>query len=158
MSVEPPSPTAHGTSRHGLQTLICSAILGLAACGLLTLQAQVTVFDFGDPGPDARFFPRLVLWLLILVAALRLWRHRRTPDSALGAAAGWARALAAMLLVAAAIAAMNTLGFIVSVAAVGIVLAWLLGERRLRFSVLLPLVVALAIAWVARHGLHLPLP
>ncbi|CAM0554910.1 hypothetical protein EHLJMEHL_00498 [Vreelandella titanicae] len=144
--------------RHGLETLITAGLLALAIAGLLLLPSQVTVFDFGDGGPDARFFPRLVLSLLAGLAALRLWRARRTLDTGLGAPVAWGRTLIVVTLMAAAIAAMPQIGFLAVTALTGVALAWLLGERRWLPGILLPLAVALAVTLCARHALNLPLP
>ncbi|WP_342595941.1 tripartite tricarboxylate transporter TctB family protein [Salinicola lusitanus] len=144
--------------RVGVQTLITSGLLLVALAGLFTLSSQVTVFDFGDSGPDARFFPRLVLALLALMAGLRLWRHRHALETALGSARDWSRTLFAVVLIGVAIAAMNLVGFLASAAMVGILLSWLLGERRLSLSVVLPLVVAALVTLSARQLLNLPLP
>ncbi|MCX2522927.1 tripartite tricarboxylate transporter TctB family protein [Larsenimonas rhizosphaerae] len=158
MSIDTNTSSHRRMPRFGLQGCTCLGILLVAAIGLLTLQDQVTVFDFGDPGPDARFFPRLVLWLLALGAVLRLWRHRRTAETAIGPAVGWIRVLFVMMLMAVALATMPMLGFIITVATIGIVLAWLLGERHWLFNVALPLIVTIAIFWAGRHLLNLPLP
>lgn len=144
--------------RAGLQTLITSGLLLVALAGLFTLSSQVTVFDFGDSGPDARFFPRLVLALLALMAGLRLWRHRHAVETALGSARDWRRTLFVVVLVGVAIAAMNLIGFLASAAVVGILISWLLGERRLLLSVVLPLIVAVLVTLCARQLLNLPLP
>ncbi|ARS53761.1 hypothetical protein B9G99_13560 [Kushneria konosiri] len=158
MSIDKSMSSQQRASRYGLQSCTCLAILLIAVIGLLTLNDQVTVFDFGDPGPDARFFPRLVLWLLALGAVLRLWRHRRVSETAIGPVAGWIRVLFIMMLMAVALATMPLLGFIVTVATIGIVLAWLLGERHWLFNVALPLMVTVAIFWAGQHLLNLPLP
>lgn len=144
--------------RFGLASLATLAILLVALGGLASLQAQVLVFDFGDSGPDARFFPRLVLALLALAAALRLWLRRAEPEEAPGAALDWARVLLIGLLIGGAVLAMDALGFLLCSAAVGIVLAWLLGERRLVLGLLLPLAVAVLVTLGARHALNIPLP
>jgi len=149
--------TAH-KRRFGLPSLATFAILLVALGGLASLQAQVLVFDFGDSGPDARFFPRLVLALLALAAALRLWLRRAELEEAPGAALDWARVLLIGLLIGGAVLAIDALGFLLCSAAVGIVLAWLLGERRLVLGLLLPLAVAVLVTLGARHALNIPLP
>ncbi|MFC0338877.1 Tripartite tricarboxylate transporter TctB family protein [Kushneria avicenniae] len=158
MTTNRDASSRQGTSRYGLQSWICIGLLIVAVTGLVTLHDQVTVFDFGDPGPDARFFPRLVLWLLTLGALLRLWRYRRTPETAIGDRSGWLRVILVMTLMGVAVATMNVLGFVVTVAATGIFLAWLLGERHWLFNPVLPIAVTMAIAWAGRHMLNLPLP
>lgn len=145
-------------SHHGLQILTTAGILAIAVVGLFTLHSQVTVFDFGDSGPDPRFFPRLILWLMALIAGLRLWRWRRTRETELGAPSNWARVAFAVLLISGATAAMSLIGFPACVAAVGIFLAWLLGERRIAFSVVIPVLVTLAVSYGAHHLLNIPLP
>lgn len=144
--------------RFGLASLATLAILLVALGGLASLPAQVLVFDFGDSGPDARFFPRLVLALLALAAALRLWLRRAELEEAPGAALDWARVLLIGLLIGGAVLVMDALGFLLCSAAVGIVLAWLLGERRLVLGLLLPLAVAVLVTLGARHALNIPLP
>lgn len=155
---KPSHDTADQKHRFGLPSLASVAILLVALGGLASLQAQVLVFDFGDSGPDARFFPRLVLALLAVAAALRLWLRRAELEEAPGAALDWARVLLVGLLVGGAVLAMDALGFLLCSAAVGIALAWLLGERRLALGLLLPLAVAVLVTLGARHALNIPLP
>lgn len=144
--------------RFGLQSLATLVILLLALAGLLVLQSQVLVFDFGDSGPDARFFPRLILALLVLAAGLRLWLRRSSVEDAPGPVVHWGRVLLIGLLIAGAVLAMDALGFLLCAAAVGVLLAWVLGERRLLLGVLLPLVVAVLVTFGARYALNIPLP
>ncbi|MGG2399129.1 tripartite tricarboxylate transporter TctB family protein [Pseudomonas sp. SH1-B] len=152
------SAGAAGKPRFGLQSLTATVILLLALGGLFSLQSQVLVFDFGDSGPDARFFPRLILGLLALAAGLRLWLQRNTLEDAPGAALDWGRVLLIGLLIAAAVLAMDALGFLLCAAAVGVLLAVVLGERRLLLGLLLPLAVAVLVTLGARYALNIPLP
>ncbi|WP_277373480.1 tripartite tricarboxylate transporter TctB family protein [Pseudomonas sp. AA-38] len=144
--------------RFGQQSLATLVILLLALAGLLALQSQVLVFDFGDSGPDARFFPRLILALLVLVTGLRLWLRRADLEEAPGAVLDWGRVLLIGLLIAVAVLLMDALGFLLCATAVGVLLAWVLGERRLLFGLLLPLAVAVLVAFGARYALNIPLP
>lgn len=158
MSAKLSGGAAASPRRFGLQSMAVTFLLLLALVGLLTLQSQVLVFDFGDSGPDARFFPRLVLGLLALACGLRLWVRRGSLEDAPGSLLDWARVLLIGLLIAAAVLFMDALGFLLCAAAVGVLLAWVLGERRLLLGLLLPLAVAALVTFGARYALNIPLP
>ena len=74
-----------GFSRPGFRTLTASLLLVAALWALYALDSQIQVFSFGESGPDARSFPRAVLWLLVAVVALRLVLSLRREDAALRA-------------------------------------------------------------------------
>lgn len=144
--------------RYGLQSFATLGLLILSITGLLMLHTQVTVFDFGDSGPDARFFPRVIFWLLALVSGFRFWRQWSVSETAVGAWGSWFRVVISVISVVIVIAIMGQVGFFISVAGLGILLAWLLGERRLFLSVVIPIVIAALVAYGARYILNLPLP
>ena len=73
-----------GIAHSGFRTLTAGLLLAAAVWGLYNLESQIQVFGFGASGPDARSFPRLPLWLLAAVVALRLVLSLRSEDIPLG--------------------------------------------------------------------------
>ncbi len=143
---------------RGIQTLASSLVLVGAIAGLSLLESQIEVFSFGDTGIDARFFPRIVLGLLVLAVLIRLFVHRRTPDMPLGYVSSWLRVGLAVVAVTLGLILMTSIGFLAGAALSGFVTALAFGERRLIFSVGLPLAVAALVVLGAREGLNIPLP
>ncbi|NVK40472.1 MAG: tripartite tricarboxylate transporter TctB family protein [Oceanospirillaceae bacterium] len=143
---------------RGIQTLTSSLLLVSAIAGLSLLESQIQVFSFGDTGIDARFFPRIVLGLLVLAVLIRLFVHRKTPDMPLGYVSSWLRVGLAAAAVTLGLFLMPSIGFLASAALSGFVTALAFGERRLMFSVGLPLAVAAIVSFGAREGLNIPLP
>lgn len=158
MKVDVAQESNFNRPRHGLQTFTTLGLFILSLVGLSMLHTQVTVFDFGDGGPDARFFPRLILGLLALISALRLWRQYAVPETALGDLRGWCRVAITVIAIAVVVAVMDRVGFLMSVSALGVLLAWLLGERRFLYTLVLPVVITVLVTAGARYILNLPLP
>ncbi|PWR01404.1 hypothetical protein DKT77_17005 [Meridianimarinicoccus roseus] len=146
-----------GFARPGFRTLIAGLLLAAAAWGLCSLDRQIEVFGFGASGPDARSFPRVALWLLAAVVALRLVLSLRAEDYPLGTPARLGRVVAVAASGAAALWAMPQFGFFAGAAGAGIIVALVLGERR-PLLLGLPLIVAAVVAYCGRHGLSIPLP
>lgn len=146
-----------GFAHPGFRTLTAGLLLAAAAWGLYSLDSQIQVFGFGAAGPDARSFPRVALWLLAAVAALRLVLGLRAEDTPLGNRARLGRVLAVTASCAVALWAMPQTRFFIGAAGAGIVVALVLGERR-PLLLGLPLVVAAVVVYGARHGLRIPLP
>lgn len=145
-----------GLARPGFRTLTTGLLLAAALWALYALDSQIQVFSFGDAGPDARSFPRVVLWLLAAVVALRLVLSLRREDDAfrlrpLG------RVLAVVAVTILALWLMPTVGFFAGAAGAGIVVSLVLGERK-PLMLGLPLVVAAIVAFGGQHGLNIPLP
>lgn len=146
-----------GFARPGVRTLTAGFVLAAAMGALYTLESQIEVFGFGAAGPDARSFPSAALWLLAMVATLRMVLSLRTEDAPLGSPARLGRVLAATASCAVALWAMPQVGFFVGAAGTGIVVTLVLGERR-PLVLALPLIVAAVVAYGGRHGLSIPLP
>ena len=146
-----------GVARPGFRTLTAGLLLAAAAWGLYSLDSQIQVFGFGASGPDARSFPRLALWLLAAVVALRLVLSLRAEDFPLGNPVRLGRVLAVTASSAVALWAMPQVGFFFGAAGAGIVVALMLGERR-PLLLVLPLIVAAVVTLGGRHGLNIPLP
>lgn len=146
--------TQGGFARPGFRTL--TVLLAAAAWGLVSLDSQIEIFGFGASGPDARSFPRVALWLLAAVAALRLILCLRTEDTPLGLSR-LGRVLTLTASCAAALWAIPHIGFFFGAAGVGIVVALVLGERR-PLLLGLPLVIAAVVTFGGRYGLSIPLP
>ena len=145
-----------GLARPGFRSLTAGLLLAATACGLYTLNSQIEVFGFGASGPDARSFPRVALWMLAAVVALRLILSLRQEDDTLSASR-----LRRVNIVAASAAlalwAMPRIGFFAGAAGMGIVVALILGERK-PLLLGLPIVVAAIVAYGGHHGLNIPLP
>ena len=75
---------------------------------ILMLDSQIEVFGFGAAGPDARRFPRMILWLLAGVLTLRQILGLRA-----GGLPGLGRVLAIAAVTAAVLSAMPHLSFLV---------------------------------------------
>ena len=146
-----------GIAHSGFRTLTAGLLLAAAVWGLYNLESQIQVFGFGASGPDARSFPRLALWLLAAVVALRLVLSLRSEDIPLGNPVRLGRVLAVTASSAVALWAMPQVGFFFGAAGAGIVVALMLGERR-PLLLVLPLIVAAVVTFGGRHGLSIPLP
>jgi FtsH-binding integral membrane protein len=146
-----------GIAHSGFRTLTAGLLLAAAVWGLYNLESQIQVFGFGASGPDARSFPRLALWLLAAVVALRLVLSLRSEDIPLGNPVRLGRVLAVTASSAAALWVMPQVGFFFGAAGAGIVVALTLGERR-PLLLVLPLIVAAVVTLGGRHGLNIPLP
>ena len=146
-----------GIAHSGFRTLTAGLLLAAAVWGLYNLESQIQVFGFGASGPDARSFPRLALWLLAAVVALRLVLSLRSEDIPLGNPVRLGRVLAVTASSAAALWVMPQVGFFFGAAGAGIVVALTLGERR-PLLLVLPLIVAAVVTFGGRHGLSIPLP
>ncbi|MCA0964846.1 tripartite tricarboxylate transporter TctB family protein [Salipiger bermudensis] len=146
-----------GVARPGFRMLTAGLLLSAAVWGLYSLESQIQVFGFGASGPDARSFPRLALWLLAAVVALRLVLSLRSEDVPLGNRVRLGRVLAVTASSAAALWVMPQVGFFFGAAGAGIVVALTLGERR-PLLLVLPLIVAAVVTLGGRHGLNIPLP
>jgi len=146
-----------GLARPGFRTLTAGLLLTAALWAVFALNSQIQVFGFGDAGPDARSFPRLVLWLLAGAVALRLILSLRIEDAPLGDMSRLGRVLAVTASTALALWAMRQFGFFAGAAGAGFVVAIVLGERR-PLLLGLPLIVAAIVAYGGRHGLSIPLP
>lgn len=146
-----------GFARPGFRTLTASLLLAATLSALTVLDTQIEVFGFGDSGPDARSFPRAVLWLLAAVVALRLVLSLRSADAPLGTPTRLGRVMAVTLGTVAALWVMPHYGFLVGATGVGIVVAVMLGEKR-PVMLALPVIVAVVVAYGGRHGLSIPLP
>ena len=145
-----------GFSRPGFRTLTASLLLVAALWALYALDSQIQVFSFGESGPDARSFPRAVLWLLVVVVALRLALSLRREDAALSA---WPllRVLVVVAVCILALWAMPVVGFLAGAAGAGVIVSLVLGERK-PLMLSLPLLVAAVVAYGGQHGLNIPLP
>lgn len=146
-----------GFARPGFRTLTAGLLLAATLWAVFALDSQIQIFGFGDAGPDARSFPRVALWLLAAVVALRLILSLRTEDASLGGTLRLRRVLAVVASTAAALWAMPQFGFFAGAASAGIVVAIILGERR-PMLLGLPVIVAAVVAYGGRHGLSIPLP
>ena len=146
-----------GFARPGFGTLTAGLLLVTTVGAIAALDSQIEVFGFGDAGPDARSFPRAALWLLAAVLALRLARNLRVQDATFGGMSRLGRALAVAATSAVALWAMPLVGFLVAASGLGIVVALLLGERRI-VLLALPVAVAALVTYGGRHGLNIPLP
>jgi hypothetical protein len=146
-----------GFDRPGFRLLTTGLLLAAALGAIAVLDQQIEVFGFGDIGPDARSFPRVVLWLLAAVLALRLILNLRSPDTPLGSPVRLGRVLAVLACTAAALWLMPRFGFFIGAAGAGIVVALVLGEKR-PLPMILPVLIAAIVAYGGRHGLGIPLP
>ncbi|WP_040607879.1 tripartite tricarboxylate transporter TctB family protein [Oceanicola sp. S124] len=145
-----------GVSRPGFRTLTASLLLAAALWALQALDSQIQVFSFGESGPDARSFPRGVLWLLVAVVALRLVLSLRREDAALRAGP-LLRVLAVVAVCILALWSMPTVGFLAGAAGAGVIVSLVLGERK-PLMLGLPLLVSAVVAYGGQHGLNIPLP
>ena len=100
-----------GIAHSGFRTLTAGLLLAAAVWGLYNLESQIQVFGFGASGPDARSFPRLALWLLAAVVALRLVLSLRSEDIPLGNPVRLGRVLAVTASSAAALWVMPQVGW-----------------------------------------------
>ena len=146
-----------GFTRPGFGTLTAGLLLVTTIGAIAALDSQIEVFGFGDAGPDARSFPRAALWLLAAVLTLRLIRNLRVPDAAFGGPSRLGRAMAVAVGTAVALWAMPQVGFLIGASGLGILVALLLGERRI-LLLALPVAVAALVTYGGRHGLNIPLP
>ena len=145
-------------AKSGLQSLICLMLAVFAGLGLWTLDTQVQVFSFGDSLFDARFFPRIVLGLIIVTAILCCLARAKKTDEPIGPLAGWIRVLLVVGTIALALWFMPSVGFLISSFVAAMVTALVLGERHIILYVGLPLIVATLVTVGAQHGLNIPLP
>jgi hypothetical protein len=151
------SRTGGGFARPGFRLLTTGLMLAAALGAIAVLDQQIEIFGFGDSGPDARSFPRMALWLLAAVLALRLILGLRQADAPLGRPVRLGRVLAVAAATALALWLMPRAGFFVGAAGAGIVVALVLGEKRLP-ALILPFFIAAIVAYGGRHGLNIPLP
>lgn len=144
--------------KSGLQSLICLMLAIFAGLGLYLLDSQVQVFSFGDSSFDARFFPRIVLVLIIIIALLCCIVRAQKMDEPVGSLAGWARVFLVVGIISIALWFMPRVGFLLSSFVVASVTAFVLGERDIKLYVVLPLLIAALVTFGAQYGLTIPLP
>lgn len=145
-------------AKSGLQSLICLMLAIFAGLGLYLLDSQVQVFSFGDSSFDARFFPRIVLVLIIIIALLCCIARAQKMDEPIGSLVGWARVFLVVGVISLALWFMPSIGFLLSSFVVASVTAFILGERDIKLYVGLPLLIAAIITFGAQYGLTIPLP
>ena len=153
-----PDTDRGGFLRPGFRTLTGTVLLTGALAAIFTLDAQIQIFGFGDSGPDARSFPRLVLWALAGVVALRLILSVRAAEAPLGPRHRIGRVLGLIFVTGLALWSMPRFGFFPGAALAGIATTVALGERRPLLVMGLPVLVAAIVAYGGRHGLTIPLP
>jgi hypothetical protein len=142
----------------GIETLTSMLLLVSAVAGLVLLQSQIDVFNLGEPGPDARSFPRFVLALLGGALLLRLLAHRGKSDSPVGPARNMAQVTLVAVAMIAAVAMLTPVGFFPSAVLVGIVTTLVLGARRPFLDIGLIVILSAIVTFGARMGLGIPLP
>ncbi|NVK72221.1 MAG: tripartite tricarboxylate transporter TctB family protein [Oceanospirillaceae bacterium] len=145
-------------AKSGLQSLICLMLAVFAGLGLCLLDSQVQVFSFGDSSFDARFFPRIVLVLIVVLALLSGMARAKKMDEPIGSFVGWARVFLVVGVIGLALWFMPSVGFLLSSFVVASVTAFVLGERDIRLYVGLPLLIAAIVTFGAQYGLTIPLP
>lgn len=144
--------------RFGMATLTCLLLVVFAALGLWVLDAQVEVYSFGSSVFDARFFPRIILWLIVISAVLRLLVSRGKQQTPIGSPRSWFRVFLVVIAMILALRFMPTIGFLAGAFFAAAVTALALGERKLIFCLGLPLLVAALVSLGAHKGLNIPLP
>ena len=153
------SQDGRGLKRIGTETLLCVSFLGLGLTGLFLLETEVPVFSFGGgSGPDARFFPRIVLGLLVAARLVRLSLARKSLDIPLGSTARWLRVALSAGGVIAGTAMMPLIGFFGGAVLAGAATVLAFGESRPWVSLIVTLVVAGLVTLAARELIHIPLP
>jgi hypothetical protein len=145
-------------SKSGLQSLICLMLAVFAGLGLCMLDSQVQVFSFGDSSFDARFFPRIVLVLILVLALLSGIARAKKMDEPIGSLVGWGRVFLVVGVISLALWFMPSVGFLLSAFVVASVTAFILGERDIKLYVGLPLLIAAIVTFGAQYGLTIPLP
>lgn len=153
-----PETNRGGDFRPGFRTATGTVLLIGSLAALFVLETQIQVFGFGDSGPDARSFPRMVLWALAVVMVGRLLVSFREKDAPLGPPRRLARVLVLLAITAIALWSMARFGFFPGAALAGITATITLGERRPFFAIGLPVLVAAIVAYGGRHVLSIPLP
>ncbi|WP_409418642.1 tripartite tricarboxylate transporter TctB family protein [Marinomonas sp. RS-M-Aa-14] len=145
-------------ARSGLQSLICLMLAVFAGVGLCLLDSQVQVFGFGDSLFDARFFPRIVLVFILVLALLSGMARAKKMDEPIGSLVGWGRVFLVVGVISLVLWFMLSVGFLLSSFVVASVTAFILGERDIKLCVGLPLLIAAIITFGAQYGLIIPLP
>ena len=145
-------------AKSGLQSLICLMLAVFAGLGLCLLDSQVQVFSFGGSLFNARFFPRIVLVLIIVIALLCCIARTQKMDEPIGSLAGWVRVFLVVGMISIALWFMPSVGFLLSSFVVASVTAFILGERDIKLYVGLPLLIAAIVTFGAQYGLTIPLP
>ena len=139
-----------------MTTLTCLLLVVFASLGLWVLDAQVEVYSFGSSVFDARFFPRIILWLIVISAVLCLLVSRSKQQAPIGSPRSWFRVFLVVIAMILALRFMPTIGFLAGAFFAATALA--LGERKLIFCLGLPLMVAALVSLGAHKGLNIPLP
>ena len=135
------------------------ALLCVSLLGLNQLEAQVEVFSFGESRFDARLFPQAVLTLLALACAVRVVLGLKTPTvQGEGSLGRWFTLVSLTGVFVAAWWLMPLVGFWLASSAVAVLTALAFGERRVLYVLVLPVVMASLIFFLATQGLGLPLP
>lgn len=147
-----------GASRPGFRALTNGVLLACALGALVLLNTQIEVFSLGDDGPDARSFPKVVLWALVAAVLVRLVTNFRRADIPFGPLVCFGRILGVTLCTCAALWLMPRFGFFAGATLAGIAVALALGERRLMAMVGLPLIVAAIATFGGQYMLGIPLP
>ena len=145
-------------ANSGLQSLVCLMLAVFAGLGLWTLDTQVQVFSFGDSLFDARFFPRIVLGLIIVTAILCCVARIKKADDQVGPLTGWIRVLLVVGTLIWALWFMPSVGFLISSFMAASATALVLGERNILLYIGLPFLVATLVTLGAQYGLNIPLP
>ena len=143
----------------GMQSVSLLALIVASSSGLLLLESQIEVYSFGDSSEiDARFLPKIVLWLLLVTTCIRVALNLNLPQAPLGSLPSWFRVAAVACAMSLSIYLLPKTGFFIGSLGMGVATAFFLGERRLFYCTLIPFCVSVLITVGAKQVLNIPLP
>lgn len=149
----------HLGSFVGMQSVSLMALIAVSCSGLLLLESQIEVFSFGGSSEvDARFVPKIVLWLLLISTSIRAVLNLGSAQAPIGELSSWLRVAAVTCVLCLGIYLLPVTSFFTGSLSIGVAAAFFLGERRPIFCIIIPLCVSALITLGAKQVLNIPLP